>query len=223
MSAVKQIKDKGFVSRGMIGVQIQDVNRELAQSLGLPRTGGALVNATTTGSAAEKAGLKVGDVILAFGGVDVVHSSDLPPMVGATAPGSKVDVSVFRDGKTVTVPVTVAELSRDATAQTGAGAQSAAGSNPLGMVVEDLSAEQRQQLGIKDEGVVVTRITGVPARRAALQPGDIVLMVGKQKVRTSVEFNNAVKSVQPGDSVMLLVRRQDASLFVAVTVPKKTD
>ncbi|HWU53343.1 MAG TPA: Do family serine endopeptidase, partial [Tahibacter sp.] len=117
MSAVKQIKDKGFVSRGMIGVQIQDVNRELAQTLGLPRTGGALVNATTAGSAAEKAGIKVGDVILAFGGVDVVHSSDLPPMVGASAPGSKVDVSVFRDGKTLTVPVVVGELSRDATAQ----------------------------------------------------------------------------------------------------------
>lgn len=223
MSAVKQIKDKGFVSRGMIGVQIQDVNRELAQSLGLPRTGGALVNATTTGSAAEKAGIKVGDVILAFGGVDVVHSSDLPPMVGATAPGSKVDVNVFRDGKTLTLPVTVAELTRDATAQAGATADGAASANPLGMVVDDLTPEQRQQLGIKDEGVVVTRITGVPARRAALQPGDIVLMVGKQKIRTAAEFNNAVKAVQPGESVMLLVRRQDASLFVAVSVPKKTD
>jgi serine protease Do len=222
MSAVKQIKDKGFVSRGMIGVQIQDVNRELAQSLGLPRTGGALVNATTAGSAAEKAGIKVGDVIVSFGGVDVVHSSDLPPMVGATAPGSKVDVGVFRDGKTQTIPVTVAELTRDATAQTGA-TPGEATSNPLGMVVDDLTTEQRQQLGIKDEGVVVTRITGVPARRAALQPGDIVLMVGKLKVKTAAEFNTAVKSVQPGDSVMLLVRRQDASLFVAVSVPKKAD
>jgi len=221
MSAVKQIKDKGFVSRGMIGVQIQDVNRELAQTLGLPRTGGALVNATTAGSAAEKAGIKVGDVILAFGGVDVVHSSDLPPMVGASAPGSKVDVSVFRDGKTLTVPVVVGELSRDATAQAAPGGGGAAAANPLGMVVEDLTPEQRQQLGIKEEGVVVTRITGVPARRAALQPGDIVLMVGKQKIRTAAEFNTAVKGVQPGDSVMLLVRRQDASLFVAVSVPKK--
>ncbi|HWU52372.1 MAG TPA: PDZ domain-containing protein, partial [Tahibacter sp.] len=96
-----------------------------------------------------------------------------------------------------------------------------AAANPLGMVVEDLTPEQRQQLGIKEEGVVVTRITGVPARRAALQPGDIVLMVGKQKIRTAAEFNTAVKGVQPGDSVMLLVRRQDASLFVAVSVPKK--
>jgi serine protease Do len=222
MSAVKQIKDKGFVSRGMIGVQIQDVNRELAQTLGLPRTGGALVNAITAGSAAEKAGVKVGDVILAFGGVDVVQSPDLPPMVGATAPGSKVDLSVFRDGKTLTLPVTVGELARDATAQAGATGDSAGGSNPLGLVVDDLTAEQRQQLGIKDEGVVVTRITGVPARRAGLQPGDIVLMVGKQKVRTTAEFSGALKGVQPGDSVMLLVRRQDASLFVAVSVPKKT-
>lgn len=220
MSAVKQIKDKGFVSRGMIGVQIQDVNRELAQSLGLPRTGGALVNAVTSGSAAEKAGVKVGDVILAFGGADIVHSSDLPPVVGATAPNTKADVSLFRDGKTLSVPVVVGEATRDATAQ-AAGA-TAPTSNPLGLVVDDLTAEQRQQLGIKDEGVLVTRITGLPARQAALQPGDIVLMVGKQKIKTAAEFNTAVKGVQPGDSVMLLVRRQDASLFVAVSVPKKT-
>lgn len=219
MSAVKQIKDKGFVSRGMIGVQIQDVNRELAQSLGLPRTGGALVNAVTAGSAAEKAGVKVGDVILAFGGADIVHSSDLPPIVGATAPNSRADVSLFRDGKVLSVPVVVGEATRDQTAQAaGANVPTA---NPLGLVVDDLTAEQRQQLGIKDEGVVVTRITGLPARQAALQPGDIVLMVGKQKVKTAAEFNTAVKGVQPGDSVMLLVRRQDASLFVAVTVPKK--
>ena len=222
MSAVKQIKDKGFVSRGMIGVQIQDVNRELAQSLGLPRTGGALVNSITAGSAAEKAGVKVGDVILGFGGTDVVHSSDLPPMVGASAPGSKVDLSVFRDGKTLSLPVTVGELSRDATAQAAAGGGEAAAGNPLGLVVDDLTAEQRQQFGLKDEGVVVTRINGVPARRAALQPGDIVMMVGKRKVKNAAEFNDAVKDVQPGESVMLLVRRQDVSLFVAVSVPKKT-
>ncbi|WP_282563034.1 Do family serine endopeptidase [Tahibacter amnicola] len=222
MSAVKQIKEKGFVSRGMIGVQIQDVNRELAQSLGLPRTGGALVNSVNAGSASDKAGIKVGDVILSFGGVDVVRSSDLPPMVGATIPGTKVDVGVFRDGKTVTIPVTVAELPRDASSRSAAAAADGAATNPLGMVVEDLTAEQRQQLGLKDEGVVVTRITGVAARRAQLQPGDIILMVGKVKVKSSAEFSAAVKSVQPGDSVMLLVRREDASQFIAVTVPKKT-
>jgi serine protease Do len=222
MSAVKQIKDKGFVSRGMIGVQIQDVNRDLAQSLGLPRTGGALVNSMTDGSAAEKAGIKVGDVITAFGGIDVVRSPDLPPIVGATAPGTKVDVTVFRDGKTLTIPVTVGELPRDATAQANPNAPAAAAANPLGLVVEEPTAEQRKQFDIKDEGVVVKRVTGAPARRAGLQPDDVVLMVGRTKVKTPAEFNTAVKGVQPGDSVMLLVRRGGASLFVAVNVPKKT-
>ena len=221
MSAVKQIKDKGFVSRGMIGVQIQDVSRDLAQSLGLARTGGALVNSMTDGSAAEKAGIKVGDVIVAFNGMEIVRSTDLPPLVGATPPGTKVDVGVFRDGKTITLPVTVGELPRDATAQAAAASPAAVASNPLGIVVEELTAEQRKQLEIKDEGVVIKRITGAPARRAALQPGDIVLMVGRTKVKTAGEFNAAVKSVQPGDSVMLLVRRDGTSLFVAVNVPKK--
>lgn len=222
MSAVKQIKDKGFVSRGMIGVQIQDVNRDLAQSLGLARTGGALVNSMTEGSAAEKAGIKVGDVITAFAGMDIVRSSDLPPMVGATAPGTKADVSVFRDGKTITIPVMVGELPRDATASANPAAPAAAAANPLGIVVEEPTAEQRKQLEIKDEGVIIKRITGVPARRAGLQPDDVVLMVGRTKVKTPVEFNTAVKGVQPGDSVMLLVRRAGTSLFLAVNVPKKT-
>jgi serine protease Do len=222
MSAVRQIKEKGFVSRGMIGVQIQDVNRELAQSLELPRVGGALVNSINAGSAAEKAGIKVGDVILSFGGVDVIRSADLPPLVGATAPGSKVDVSVFRDGKSQNIALTIGELPRDAAAQAAAASPAAVPANALGLAVEDLTPDQRQQLGLKDEGVLVTRITGTPARRAALQPGDVVLMTGKKKVKSAAEFNAAVKDVQPGDSVMLLVRREDATLFVAVSVPRKT-
>ncbi|MEO8672452.1 MAG: Do family serine endopeptidase [Tahibacter sp.] len=220
MSAVKQIKDKGFVSRGMIGVQIQEVDRSLAQGLGLPRVGGALVNSMVAGSAAEKAGVKVGDVILSFGAIDVVRSSDLPPLVGATVPGSKVDLSVFRDGKMTTIPVTVGELPRDAAALASAPSSDRAATNVLGLVVEDLTAEQRQQSGIKDDGVLITRVTGAPAKRAALQPGDVVLMVGKKKVKNASEFNAEVKDVKAGDSVMLLVRRDETSQFVAVSVPK---
>ena len=116
MNTVDQLKATGKVSRGMIGVQIQGVGRADAKALGLPRSGGALVNAVTPGSAAEKAGVKLGDVILSFNGVDVVTSNDLPPMVGLTKPGSKAELGIFRDGKTMTLPVTVGAQPADANA-----------------------------------------------------------------------------------------------------------
>ncbi len=221
MNTVGQLKEKGRVSRGMIGVQIQNVDRDTARALGLPRSGGALVNNLTAGSAAEKAGVKVGDVILAFNGRELVSSSDLPPLVGLTAPGTRAELSVFRDGKTLTLPVTVAELPQDAGQAAAAASPRATASNPLGIAVDDLSAEQRQQLGLKDEGVVVTRVGGAAARRAALQTGDIILMVGRAPVRSAAAFHAAVKDLKPGESVMLLVRRNDVTSFIALTIPRE--
>lgn len=219
MNTMNQLKENGKVSRGMIGVQIQNVDRETAKALGLPRSGGALVNSISPGSAAEKAGVKIGDVILAFNGNDVVSSSDLPPLVGLTPPGTKADLSVFRDGKTMTVPVTVAELPQDPRAAASV-ATKAPASNKLGIAVEELTAEQRQQLALKDEGVVVTRIMGSAARRAALQPGDVILMVGRKSIKSAADFNAVVKDLKVDDSVMLLVRRNDVTSFIAITVPK---
>jgi len=221
MNAVQQIKDKGYVSRGMIGVQVERVDRDKSQALGLPNIGGALVSVVTPGSAADKAGIQVRDVILAFNGTPITDSSDLPPVVGATRPGSKADVKVFRDGKTLTLAVTVGEAPRDATAAAAGGKSAAGASNPLGLAVESLTAEQRRQLDIKgDEGVIVTNVTGA-ARRAGLQPGDVILMVGRSRVKGADDFNAAVKDAKPGDSVMLLVRRDDITTFIAVSVPKK--
>lgn len=219
MNTMSQLKEKGHVSRGMIGVQIQNVDRDSAKALGLPRSGGALVNNVSADSAAEKAGVKVGDVILAFDGNDVVSSSDLPPLVGLTPPGTKSKLTVFRNGQTMEMPIVVGELPQDATAKAGKDAPAAAG-NKLGLVVEDLTAEQRQQLGLKGEGVLITRVDGTAARRAALQPGDIVLMVGRKSVTSAGEFNSTVKQLKSGDSVMLLIRRNDVTSFVAIEVPK---
>lgn len=224
MSAVEQIKTTGRVSRGMIGVQIQNVDREQAKALGLPRTGGALVNKVTPGGAADKAGVQLGDVILAFAGHDVVMSADLPPLVGSTRPGTRVDLSIWRDGKTLTVPVTVGELpaDKDALASARGTTPSAVAGNALGIVVDDLNAEQRKQLGITDnQGVVVQRIAGSLARRSALLPGDVILMIGRKPVKSAADFNASLKDAKPGDSIMLLVRRDEQTQFVAVTVPKE--
>lgn len=224
MNTVEQLKATGHVERGMIGVQIQNLNREMAKTLGMQNAEGALVANVTPGSGADKAGVRVQDVILAYNGHAIVQSSDLPPMVGNTKPGSKAELKVFRDGKTLTLPVTVGALPASK-AQVASRAQGAGTSgNALGLVVEDLSAEQRKQLGIKDaQGVVITDVRGAAAQRTALQPGDVVLMVGRKSIHTAAEFGDAVKDVKPGDSVMLLVRRDDATQFIAVTVPKSKD
>jgi len=223
LNAVDQIKTTGHVSRGMIGVQIQNVTREDAKGLNLPRIGGALVNKITPGSSADKAGVQVGDVILSFGGNEIATSADLPPLVGSTKPGAKVDLVVNRDGKDLTLPVTVGELPAEKAVQASLGNNpEASPANALGVVVDDITADQRKQIGLDtQEGVVVTKITGAAARRAALAPGDVILMVGRKPVKSVAEFNTAVKGVKPGDSVMLLVRREDATSFIAVPIPKK--
>lgn len=223
MNAVDQLKTTGRVSRGMIGVRIQNVDREQAKALGLPRIGGALVNEVTPGSAADKAGVQVGDVILAFAGRDVATSSDLPPLVGTTKPGTRTELSIWRDGKTMTLPVTVGAQPAEVADRLGGGdsGSPAAAGNPLGIVVDELTGEQRKQLGIdRDEGVVITRLVGDVARRSALAPGDVILMVGRKPVKSPAEFNVAVKGAKPGDAVMLLVRRNDQTQFIALTVPK---
>ncbi|HKE49164.1 MAG TPA: DegQ family serine endoprotease [Rhodanobacteraceae bacterium] len=223
LNAVDQIKTTGRVSRGMIGVQIQNVDRENAKALGLPRIGGALVNKVTPGSSADKAGVQVGDVILSFAGREVSTSADLPPLVGSTKPGTKADLGVYRDGKNMTLPLTVGELPVEKAVQASLGNdEKSSPANALGLVVDDITAEQRKQIGLDtQEGVVVTKISGTAARRAALEPGDVILMVGRKPIKSVGEFNAAVKDVKPGDSVMLLVRREDATSFIAVPIPKK--
>ncbi len=217
-SVVEQLRTKGRVSRGVIGVQIQNIDRDRAEALGLPRPAGALVAEIQPGSAAEKAGIRVGDVITSFNGREIGDSSELPPMVGATAPGTRATLGVFRDGRSLNVPVIVAELGGGSTAGTSpAGSRGGASGTgaALGLSVRALTAEQRQQLGV-DAGVLVERVTGQAAGRAGIQPGDVILRVGNQSVRTVAEFERAAGAARAGQAIMLLVRRGDANVFVAI-------
>jgi serine protease Do len=214
-----QIKTKGRVTRGSLGVLIQEVNREMSDALGLPRIGGALVGKVNAGSPAEKAGLKVQDVILAYNGTAVDHSGELPPLVGTTAPGTRAMLTVWRDGKSIALPIVVGELEQDRRQATAAPAAGAASGNGLGIVVGELSAEDREQLELGSEGVVVERVTGAEARRAGIQNGDVILMVGRKQVASVKDFEAAARAAPAGKSVMLLVRRGDASTFLAITPP----
>jgi serine protease Do len=218
MNAARQIRESGRVRRGQLGVQIQDVTRDFARSLGLERSAGALVADVVPGSPADKAGIRRQDVILEFNGQEILRSSDLPPLVGATAPGTRVKLRLLRDGKERTLDVVLGELSAPESTAGAGGPPASASGGLLGLVVEDLTAEQRQELGLKaDEGVLVSQVTGLAARRAGLQPGDVILMVGRTAVGSAAAFAKATEGVKAGDAVMLLVRRDGQTSFIAVT------
>ncbi|HVI58428.1 MAG TPA: DegQ family serine endoprotease [Luteimonas sp.] len=225
MGAVKQLKATGKVSRGMIGVQLQALDAESAKGLGLPDARGALINDVTPGSAGEKAGLRIGDVVRSVDGTQIRQSSDLPPIIGAMAPGTRVTLGILRDGKPKEVEVTLGEL--DPSLLPGASQQplprgsqepGAKPANPLGLVGQDLDADDRSAAGLKaGEGVGIARIDGVAAREAGLQPGDIVLRVGNETVGSVSTLDRALAGAKPGQTVMLLVRRGNQTRFFAVT------
>jgi len=226
MSAVEQLKKTGKVSRGQLGVQVGAVTTDSAKGFGLPDTRGALVNDVLAGSAAEKAGMEAGDVIRSVNGVEIATSSDLPPRIGAMAPGTKVTLGILREGKPRDVTVTLSTLEEDAdtpasTAQQDGGSPKAparAESALLGISVADLDAATRKQLGLKPgEGVRITRVYGESASET-LQPGIVILQVGRKAVGSVAEFNQELRGIKAGQVVMLLVRSpRGGSAFVAVT------
>ena len=226
MNAAEQIKKTGKVSRGMLGVTVQEVDSARAKALGLPNSAGALVNGVEPGSAAEKGGIEIGDVITAVNGQPVNSSADLPPMIGMLQPGSRARVEILRDGRKRELSVTLGELSSDAQ-RTGAreapGASQGAAASPaarIGLRVADLDAATRRQLGLgNNEGVRITGVISPEAREAGLSPGMVVLRVGRTPVGSVAALERELRSVAEGDAVMLLVRSPGgATSFVALTV-----
>ncbi len=223
MNAVQQIKTKGYVSRGMLGVMVQAVTDDIAKAFKLDNGAGAAVVDVTAGSGAAKAGIRAGDIILEYGGRAVQQSGDLPPMVGMTKPGTTVPLLILRDGKRQTVQVTVGESPRDKRGVDNLSASSAAssgGSAALGLSVKELDADTRKQLALPSgQGVVVSDVTGPVAAQAGLQAGDVILMVNQQRVGSVAEFAAATTGVKAGSTVLLLVRHGEQSGFIALTVP----
>lgn len=225
MNAVQQLKTTGKVTRGQIGVGIGPVSEEAKDGFKLPDTRGALVSTIQAGSAAEKAGLQPGDVIRSVNGTVINEASDVPLIVGSIAPGTRIRLGVYRDGKTVEIPVTLMALKSNVQAGADAGPDaspnrppSASSSNPLGIVGQDLDADDRRQLGLQSgEGVGIARVEGLAARSAGLRPGDVILAVGRNKVASASALDQQLRDVKQGQTVMLLVRRGQATQFVAVT------
>ena len=221
MNVAEQLKDTGQVRRGQMGVQVQEIRADDAKGLGLPDTRGALVADVVAGGAAEKAGIERGDVIREVDGVAISQSSDLPPMIGAKAPGSRVRVKVWREGRSRDITLTLTELDEGlaASAPRTSPRATAQQSNPLGIVGSEISEEQRRRLDLRpDEGVAVARVEGLAARSAGIQPGDVILQVGRVNVATPAALDRELAKARAGETVMLLVRsRGGGTQFVAVT------
>ena len=216
----KQLRDKGRVSRGRIGVVIQEVSKDLATSFGLDRPRGALVNAVEKGSPADKAGVEATDIITKFDGKLVESSSDLPRIVGSTRPGAKADLEVWRKGASRALSLTVGELQEEKVASRDAQrapkpAELAA--NRLGIVVSELTARQKEELKLGN-GLVVTDVK--PDARADVRRGDVLLTLvhkGQHTELKSIEqLNRLLAGMDKNSVITLQVRRGDAMAFVTV-------
>jgi serine protease Do len=217
----KQLRDKGRVSRGRIGVVIQEVNKDLALSFGLDRPRGALVNSVEKGSPADKAGIEATDIITRFDGKPVESSSDLPRIVGATRPGASAQVEVWRKGAARTLSLTVGELQEERVAARDAPRErkpAELAANRLGIVVSELSAEQKKDLRL-GQGLVVVDVR--PDARADVRRGDVILKMvhnGQHtELKTSEQFNRLLAGLDKNAVITLQVRRGENTAFVTVT------
>ena len=208
-----QLKASGRVTRGRIGVQIGEVTKDVAESLGLARAQGALVQRVEAGGPAEKAGLEAGDIILKYNGAAIERPSDLPRMVGATKPGAKATVNIWRKGSARDLTVTVVELEADKPKQPEEKkAKPDNTPNALGLVVSDLSDAQKKELKV-DNGVLVEAVSGAAAA-AGIRPGDVIQRLNEVDIKDAKQFGQLVSKLDAKKRAAVLVRRGDSSQFV---------
>ena len=211
---VPQLKEKGHVTRGWLGVMIQKVTPDIADSLGLSEPKGALVADVVKDGPAAAAGLKQGDVITEYDGKPVNDSAELPLLVARTPVGKTVPVKVIRDKKTENFSIQIAELKEEETAEAGTGT-----AEDLGLTVQTLTAELAENLGLDRslKGVVVTQVDpSGPASEAGLRRGDVILEVNRHGVKDVDAYKKALKAIGKGKSVLFLVRRGENTIFLAV-------
>lgn len=220
-NVVEQIQEKGYVSRGWLGVVVQDVTRELAESFGIDKPRGALISRVVANGPASKAGFQAGDVILEFNGEDVASSSDLPPMVGRTTVGETVEAVVVRDNHREIIEVEIAELPEDENiAKTGSGLQDKNGdTGRLGLSITEINDEKRQEAEIESGGVLVTKVTKGPAMRAGIRPGDYILSLNNEDIEDVEHFAELAADLPEDKSIPVLVQRRGSSQFLALKIP----
>ncbi len=220
MDVAEQLKTKGKVSRGWLGVLIQDVTRDLAESFGMDKPIGALVSKVVPGSPAEKAGIQVGDIIVEFNGREVTTSAKLPPMVGSAPVGERVAVKVLRNGRPKRLFVTLGELEDEQVAEAEPGKAPVAHTNRIGLAVTEVPAPLRDDLDLEEGGVLVSELEQGAGAKAGIRKGDVIVMFAGQKVKGVEHFRELVEAAKPGSTVPVLIQRRGGPLFLAVRIPK---
>jgi serine protease Do len=209
-----QLKKDGKVSRGWLGVVIQEVNKDLAESFGLDKPAGALVAQVLEDGPAAKGGLQVGDVILSMNGQPIVMSADLPHLVGGLKDGAKAKLEIIRNGKRQNLDVTIGALpdeDQDVTTSANGGVERS--SNRLGVSVADLTAEQKKTLELKG-GVVIKEVQDGPAAMIGLRPGDVISHLNNQAILSAKNFTEIAKELPKNRSVSMRVLRQGRASFI---------
>ncbi|MBW2506693.1 MAG: PDZ domain-containing protein, partial [Deltaproteobacteria bacterium] len=210
-----QLKEHGKVTRGWLGVMIQQVTTDLAENFGLDRPIGALVGQVISDSPADKAGIKAGDVIIEYNGKEVSQMSMLPAMVANTDVGSKATVIIIRDSKRQNITVEIGKLEEEepviADAETGT-------SKKLGITVQELTPKLAESLGIEEtQGLIVTDInSGSAAAAAGILRGDIILEINRVKVENIEQYKNALRAAQEKKNLLLLIKRDEHTRFVVI-------
>lgn len=208
MNVVDQLKENGRVERGYLGVSVQEMTDELAQSFDLPKATGAIVASIEKGSAADEAGLKVSDIILEFNGKKINKSADLPPAVGSTAVGKTVKMKILREGKRKTLRVKLQSLDKLADAS------SSQENEILGVVAEDLGQDVLKQINIPFGVGVTDVLQGSPANKAGILPGDIIVTLNFHPIKSVAELNKILESAPKGRSIPVRVMRDKRSVFL---------
>jgi serine protease Do len=217
MDVVGQLRKNGRVVRGWLGLNIQDVTRDLAESFGMSRPAGALVRGLAAEGPAAKAGIQVGDVILEYDAKVLRRSDELPPLVGRTAPGKKVALKVLRSGKPVALNATVGELPPPAPPVVER--RSAPADDKLGLGVRDLTAGERAALEVAEGGAVIDAILDGPAADAGLAEGDVLLRVGQTPIVSAAQFVELMSAPPAGRTVAVLVLRDGQTQFLPLRIP----
>jgi serine protease Do len=221
MNVVEQLKKDGRVSRGWLGVTIQNVTRDLAKGFKMKKPQGALVSDVLPDSPASRSNLKVGDIIVEYNGRPVVDSSDLPPLVGNTPIGERAKLKVIRDGRRRDVSVVIGQLPEEEELAKSSGGPTGKPTEDgvLGMKLAELNAAELKKRGV-EHGVLVAAVGEGPALKADIRAGDIIVQLDRKPVKTIKQLRSALKKAAKGSSVPVLVRRQGGSLYLVLEIPE---